>query len=415
MINTIHKLIRQINRHNTYRNSCLNLIASENLMSPMTRWSLSSDLGNRYTIGPVDHRGFAGSHYFDKIERKAVSLAQKLFHARYANVQPVSGMVANMVAFRTLLKPGDLAMSLLVKHTGHYSHVRNNLLSLFNVRVEPLPFDVYEFNIDILKAEKIIKKNKPKMIILGTSEFLFPAPIRKLRKICDEAGTKILYDASHVSGLLAGQTFQNPLVEGADFLSLSTNKTLAAPNHGIVACDKPELYQKKIEKAIAPMFTSNVHAHHIAGLAITLTEFEQFGHEYATQVIKNAQVLAQALYEKEISVLCPHKNFTLSHTVLFDVKRPGNEVMRLLEKVNIIANPFQLPWNKASAPTGIRIGTNELTRLGMKEEEMKVVAGFFSNTLHNRKPINEIRNSVIEFRKPFQKIHYSFENKSLKY
>lgn len=406
--------MKQINKHNSYRNNCINLIASENLMSPMTRLSLSSDLGNRYTVGQPNDRWYAGCHYYDKIEKTAIDLAQKLFHAKYVNLQPISGMVANLVSYHALLKPKDLIMSLKVKHSGHYSHVNTGMLSLFNVKVASLPFDEKEYAIDLEKAEKVILKRKPKVVLLGTSEYLFPVPLKELRKICDKTGTKIMYDAAHVSGLIAGQTFQNPLTEGADILSMSTNKTLSAPDHGIVACNDSELYINNIEHGIVPMFTSNHHAHHVAGLAITLAEFEQFGHEYATQVIRNAQALAKALYKQDIAVLCPHKNFTQSHTVLFDSKRPGNEAMRLLEIVNIIINPFQLPWNKIAYPTGIRIGTNEVTRLGMKEEEMNKIANFISNALLERKPIKRIRNEVIEFRKSFRKIQYCFNDNILK-
>lgn len=406
MKNHVHKLIKQINKHNSFRNHCLNLVASENLMSPLTRLAISSDLGNRYTVGRINHRWYAGNHYFDKIESTAANLARKLFHAKYVNLQPTSGMVANMVAFYALLQPGDLLLSLRTKDTGHYSHAKNNLLSLFGVRVASLPFDRKEFTIDLEKAKKTIHRKKPKVVLLGTSEFLFPTPLKELRKICDHTGTKILYDAAHVAGLIAGQTFQDPLGEGADMISTSTNKTLSGPSHGLVACKNIKQYRKKIERALVPMFTSNHRAHHVTGLAITLAEFEKYGHEYAVQVIKNAQALAQALYKFGLEVICPHKNFTRSHTVLIDVKKSGDETMRLLEKANIIVNSFQLPWNKISDQTGIRIGTNEVTRLGMREEEMKQIAKFISDVLLKRKSIKEIRKGVIDFRKSFLKMYY---------
>ena len=225
--------------------------------------------------------------------------------------------------------------------------------------------------------------------------------------MCNETGTKILYDAAHVSGLIVGQTFQNPLSEGADFLTMSTNKTLGAPDHGIVAYND-EHYLKRVEHAIVPLFTSNHHAHHVAGLAVTLAEFEQFGHEYAVQVIKNAQALAKELYNQGIAVLCPHKNFTQSHTVLFNAQMSGNNAMRILEEVNIITNSFQLPWNSENNITGVRIGTNELTRLGMKEDEMKMIAHFIADALLKRKPLETIKKEVITMRRAFQNIYYCF-------
>lgn len=400
-------ILQNINNHDRYRSKCVNLIASENIMSPMTRRALSSDLGNRYTVGEPNNRLYAGCSHYDFIENNATQLAKKLLHAQYVNVQPVSGMVANMVAYSALLKPNDLIMSLEVKHSGHYSHVKTGMLSLFNVKVESLPFNEKEFSIDLDQASELIKKKKPNVILVGTSEYLFPTPLKELRKVCNETRTKILYDAAHVSGLIVGQTFQDPLSEGADFLTMSTNKTLAAPDHGIVAFND-EMYKVPVEYAVVPLFTSNHHAHHVAGLAVTLAEFEQFGHEYAIQVIKNAQVLARELYEQGIAVLCPHKNFTQSHTVLFDAQMSGNNAMRILEEVNIITNSFKLPWNSKNNATGIRIGTNELTRLGMKEEEMKIIAQFIADALFKRKPLEAIKKEVMNIRKSFQQIYYCF-------
>lgn len=409
MNTNINTILSSISEHTQYRNECVNLIASENLMSSLTLAALSTDLGNRYTVGRPNKRWYAGCKFYDRIEKEAISLAKKLFHAKYVNLQPVSGMVANMVAYHTLLKPNDLLMSLEIKHSGHYSHVKSGMLSLFNARVEPLPFDEKDYTIDLEKSIQVIRKRRPQVVLVGTSEFLFPVPLRELRKVCNETETKILYDAAHVSGLIAGQTFQDPLTEGADLLSMSTNKTLAAPDHGIVACND-DFYKKKIEHAIVPLFISNHHAHHVAGLTITLAEFKEYGHDYASQVIKNAQVLAKELYNQGVVVLCPHKNFTQSHTVLLDTKYSGNKAMRLLEKANIITNPFQLPWNHEDDPTGIRIGTSEITRLGMREKEIKVIARFIASILLKRRNPEKIKSEVYDFRRSYRKINYCFNS-----
>ena len=409
MITNCSTIIDSIKKHSTYRKECLNLMASENIMSPMAAEVLSSDLANRYTVGRPYNRWFPGFRYYDKVEELVEKIAKKLFHVNYVNVQAPTGMVANMAAYATLLKPRDLVLSLGVKHSGHYSHVAENMLSLFQARVEPLPFDEEKYTIDVEKAMKLIKKTQPKVIILGTSEFLFPAPIKELRGVCDETQTKILYDASHVSGLVAGQAFQNPMEEGADLLTMSTNKTLAAPSHGIVACKDMEIYQVKIERAMVPLLTSNHHAHHVAALAVTLAEFEAFGHAYAKQVIANAKALARALYAEGTIVLCPEKDCTESHTVLFDSVYPASEAVQLLAEANIISNAFQLPWNTEDFQTGIRIGTNELTRLGMKENEMECIAKLMADVILKRKSPIKVKKNVIELRSCFQKVHYCFE------
>lgn len=401
-------ILRRIEQHTIYRQRCLNMIASENIMSPMAASLLSSDLANRYTVGRPHNRWFPGFQYYDRVEDLAEELSRKLFHANYANVQAPTGMVANMAAYIALLKPNDLVLSLNVKHSGHYSHVAENIFSSFQIRVESLPFDEKEYCINVEMAVQLIKKKRPLMIILGTSEFLFPAPIKELKEICSRTDTKILYDASHVSGLVAGQTFQNPMTEGADILTMSTNKTLAAPSHGIVACNDVKAYDKKIEHAIVPLLTSNHHAHHVAALAVTLSEFEVFGHAYATQIITNAKVLARTLYTEGIRVLCPEKDFTQSHTVLIDSVLSAKKGVQLLAEANIMTNSFQLPWNENDFESGIRIGTNEITRLGMKEEEMKIIATFIASVLLKKKTPKKVQKEVRAFRKFYQEVKYCF-------
>lgn len=399
-------ILKQVELHTAYRQECLNLIASENVMSPMASSLLSSDLANRYSVGRPYVRWFPGFQHYDKVEDLAEELSRKLFHVHYANVQSPTGMVANMAAYTALLRPSDLVLSLSVKHGGHYSHVAENIFSKLQITVDSLPFSQGEYSVDVEKAIAMIREKRPQMIILGTSEFLFPAPIRELRAVCNETDTKILYDASHVSGLVAGQTFQNPMAEGADILTMSTNKTLAAPSHGIVACNDVEKYQTKIEHAIIPLLTSNHHAHHVAALALTLAEFEMFGHDYATQVIKNAKALARALYTEGISVLCPERDFTESHTVLIDTIASSKEASALLAEANIMTNSFQLPWNPDCFESGIRIGTNELTRLNMKEDDMIYVSKLIADVLLKRKSVGNVRYEIANFRKDFQTIGY---------
>lgn len=405
---TYTTILKQVELHAAYRQQCLNLIASENVMSPMASSLLSSDLANRYSVGRPYARWFPGFQHYDKVEDLTKKLSRKLFHVNYANVQSPTGMVANMAAYIAVLKPNDLVLSLSVKHSGHYSHVAENIFSKLQIRVESLPFDEKNYSIDVEKAIQLIRVKRPQMIILGTSEFLFPAPIKELRTVCNETNTAILYDASHVSGLVAGQTFQNPMVEGADILTMSTNKTLAAPSHGIVACNDTEKFQAKIEHAVIPLLTSNHHAHHVAALALTLAEFEIFGHDYATQVIKNAKALARALYAEGISVLCPERDFTESHTVLIDTISPAKEAVELLAEANIMTNSFQLPWNRQTLETGIRVGTNELTRLNMKEVDMQFAAKLMADVLLKRQSTEKVRKEVLSMRSAFQIVHYCF-------
>lgn len=386
-------------------------------MSPKTREVLNSDLGNRYTVGPSE-RLFPGLNDYTKIEQIAIGMLKAMLSAKYVNVQPLSGMVANQVAYYATINRGDTVLSVSEKYGGHYSHRAGHgekkaetLLDLFGAQVAYLPFDENEYNLDMEASAELINKVKPKLIIVGASEMLFPIPLAELRKIADETkvGTKILYDAAHVFGLILGGCFQDPLNEGADMISSSTNKTLGAPCHGIVACNDEEKYKKAIEHALVPLFTSNHHAHHVTGLAVTLAEMQSFGKDYATQVIRNAKAMGKALDECGIKVVAAHKDYTESHTIVVDTQNNSSQlIVDLLASANIILNSCPVPTAPDGPDTGLRIGAAEMTRMGMKEPEMRLIAELIAEVVKNPSKIKSIRSKIIALREEFQDQHYCF-------
>lgn len=435
------EITEAIAENEVYRNRCLNLIASENSMSPATRRALSSDLGNRYTIcNSNGERMFPGAEKYDPIEAHANRLIRKLLHVPnngFVSVQPTSGMCANLVAYHSLIYPGDLVLSVREYHGGHYSHEKGRvellsksngkvnishpkaekMLDLFGAIVEYLPFDDNKYQLDLDLTKDMIRNKKPKLIIVGASEMLFPIPLKELRPVCDETGTKILYDAAHVSGLILGGTFQQPLLEGADMVTSSTNKTMGGPDHGFVASSQEFIpdgrgitYRDMIRQGLKPMFTSNQHAHHIAGVAVTLAELDEWGNAYATQVIKNAKALGKSLDENGIKVVASDFGYTESHTILVDLEKPANETVKNLAKANIILNTTELPSGipGKGEERGLRIGTNEMTRMGMNEKEMVQIAIYISEVLLKRRTPEEVRIDVEEFRLKFQTQKYCF-------
>ena len=180
-----------------------------------------------------------------------------------------------------------------------------------------------------------------------------------------------------------------------------------------MACNDTVKYQVDFEHAITPLLTSNHHAHHVAALAMTLAEFDVFGHDYATQIITNAKTLARALYSQGVKVLCPKKDFTESHTVLIDTVTSSKEVVQRLAEANIITNSFQLPWNDDGFESGIRIGTNELTRFNMKESEMCVIANLITAILFKKQPVAKIKRKTRDFRLYYQSVNYCFNSAQL--
>ncbi|MGF7117472.1 serine hydroxymethyltransferase [Methanobacterium oryzae] len=395
--------------HHKWMEDSINLIASENITSTTVREALASDLSHRYAEGLPCERLYEGCEYIDTIENMAIDLSKKLFNAEHANVQPNSGVVANLASFFALTKPDDLLMALNVPVGGHISHAEVSAAGIRGLRILSHPFDNDKMNIDADAMKKEIIKNKPKVVLLGGSLFLFPHPVEDAREAADEVGAKVMYDGAHVLGLIAGGKFQDPLKEGADLLVGSTHKTFPGPQGGIILC-KEEL-KKTIDEAVFPGVVSNHHLHHVAALGISLAEMIEFGRDYADQIVKNAKALAQSLYELGFDVLCEDLGFTESHQVAMDVKKiySAAKMAKDMEANNIILNKNLLPWDdrkRTDDPSGIRLGTQEITRRGLKEAQMQEVAEFIKMVAMDGK---NVKDEVSEFMSQYTKVHYAFE------
>lgn len=402
--------IRQFTiEHQNWMKNSINLIASENITSKAVKEVLASDLSHRYAEGLPNKRFYEGCKFIDEIENLTVQLSKTLFKAEHVNVQPTSGVVANLASFFALTKPNDILMALRVPYGGHISHAEVSAAGIRGLKIKPHPFDNETMNIDADAMKNEILKTKPKLILLGGSLFLFPHPVEEAREAADEVGAKVMYDGAHVLGLIAGEKFQDPLKEGADLMVGSTHKTLPGPQGGIIFTTS-EL-KKTIDTAVFPGVVSNHHLHHVAGLGIACAEMLEFGKDYATQTIKNSKKLAECLYDLDFNVLCPDLNFTESHQLVMDIKSMGSssEISRRLEANNIIVNKNLLPWDgnsETKEPSGIRLGTQEITRRGLKESEMEVVANFINDVVVNGK---NVKKDVMDFMSEYTSLNYSFK------
>lgn len=362
--------------------------------------------------------------YIDQVERLCIDLAKELFRAEFVDVRPVSGVCSNLVLYTVFTNPGDRMVALAIPSGGHISTGRKDFSgtagAVRGLDVDYFAFDRKEMNIDVDKTkqriEKMMKDEKkpPRLAMFGGSLFLFPHPMKELADTFRGVGAAIAYDAAHVAGLIAGGKFQDPLREGADAVSLSTHKTLFGPQGGTILSF--EKYGEQIKKATFPSNTSNHHLHNLAGKAIAFAEMLQFGRQYAAQVVANAKALAQALHELGLTVLAEHKGFTESHQVAVDVTKYGlgGDLEKALESANIIVNRQLLPGDIQSGrhytnPGGIRIGTSEITRIGMKQSHMQEVAEFIKHVVIDREDPKKVGQDVADFRKNFQKVHYCFE------
>jgi glycine hydroxymethyltransferase len=395
---------------------CINLLAPEAPTSPTVRALLSSEVGIRAAeghIGPLN-RWFAGTRYIDEIEALCMELLKKVFRARYADHRLVASMIGNMAVYTALTEPGDVIMSLSQPFGGHSSNRSDGPAGVRGLKIVDIPFDPVELEVDLDLFRKMAPLVRPKVVALGASMTLFPFPLRAMQEIIAEWGGRLFFDGAHQLGLVAGDQFQDPLREGATVMTGSAGKTFSGPQSGIIVWDDPALTES-LTHAIFPVLAATHQVNRVAALAASAAELLAFGKEYMAQIVRNAQALGAALDHRGIPMLGAHKGYTTTQQVIADVRQFGGglEVAQRLARANIITNKNLIPddrpedWNH---PGGLRLGTIEVTRLGMGESQMETIADFIARILVERAEPEAVRDEVIAFRQPYQTLYYCFEN-----
>jgi len=415
--NEVEYIREQAKLNNEFFADSLPMIASENVLSPLCREMLITDFHGRYAEGTPGKRYYEGCDIFDKVEEKAMELAKKLFKCNYADVRPTAGTTANLGILKALMKPGETATVLDLANGAHISFGKWGGAGVRGINLVSYPFNDDEMNIDVDGAVKLIKQVKPKLALNGRSVFLFPSPIKEIAEAAHEVDAYLVYDAAHVLGLIGGKQFQDPLKEGADVMSGSTHKTLPGPQGGMIVSDhkgdtdKDKSFLKKLSFGVFPGVTSSYHLHHVAAKAIAYAEHLEFGEDYAKQTIKNAKQLGQSLFERGFKVFGEKLGFTESHQILLGIgPGQGKEASKKLVDAGIVTNMNTIPGDKDPFnPSGLRLGTPELTRIGMKEKEIDEVAEFYERVLLKNENADKVRKDIKEFRKDFQELHYCFK------
>jgi len=419
------KVFSSLEKHHEWFDNSIPLIASENIPSPAVREAVMSDFGNRYAEGWPGERVYAGCTYIDEVEIQCMELAQKLFKAEFADVRSVSGVVANLAIYSAYSNPGDVMIASSIPAGGHISHGKKEHSGtaglVHGLDIEFFAFDPEEMTLDVDKTKNKVEDLKsqgklPKIAMFGGSVFLFPHPVKELADFLKGHDMHINYDAAHVAGLIAGGKFQDPLREGTDTMTMSTHKTLFGPQGGLVLGF--EKHAEPIKKAMFPGLTSSHHIHHMGAKAVAFAEALEFGKDYAEQTIKNAKALASELNNVGFKVLGEKRGYTESHQTVVNVLDygDGGTIEADLEKANIIVNRQLIPGDLKAGrhymhPGGIRLGTSEITRLGMKESEMKEIASLLKQVVVDKKDAGEIAARVKEFKTDFKKTQYCFDNK----
>ncbi len=358
----------------------IELIASENFVSPAVMDAMGTHLTNKYAEGYPGKRYYGGCVNVDVIENLARDRAKELFGCDHVNVQPHSGSQANIAVYFAMLEPGDTILGMNLSHGGHLTHGSPVNLSgkYFNV----IPYGVDETGfIDYEEFEKIAKECKPKMIVAGASAYARIIDFEKISKIAKEVGAYFMVDIAHIAGLVAAGVHPSP-VPYADFVTTTTHKTLRGPRGGMIMC-KAE-YAAQIDKAIFPGTQGGPLMHIIAAKAVCFKEaLSDEYKEYIRQVVKNAKTLAQALIDEGLDIV---SGGTDNHLMLVDLRKvniTGKDAEKLLDEVRITCNKNTIPFDPQSpfVTSGIRLGTPAVTTRGMKEDDMKEIASIIAGTL----------------------------------
>ncbi|HHW70591.1 MAG TPA: serine hydroxymethyltransferase [Clostridiales bacterium] len=357
------ELMRQRNK--------LELIASENFVSPAVMAAMGTHLTNKYAEGYPNRRYYGGCEYVDIIERLAIDRAKEIFGAEHANVQPHSGAQANTAVYFAMLEPGDTIMGMDLSHGGHLTHGSPVNISGKYFNIIPYGVEKETSYIDFDEVRRLALKHRPRMIVAGASAYPRIIDFKKFRDIADEIGAYLMVDMAHIAGLVAAGLHPNP-VPYADFVTTTTHKTLRGPRGGMILC-KSE-YAKKIDKAIFPGTQGGPLMHVIAAKAVCLKEASLISFkQYQEQVIKNAKTLAATLVDKGFTLV---SGGTDNHLILVDLRNKhltGKDAESILDEVGITVNKNTIPFDPQSpfVTSGIRIGTPAVTTRGMKEEDMK--------------------------------------------
>lgn len=395
---------------------CINLLAPEAPTSPTVRALLSSEVGIRAAEGHIGalNRWFVGTHYIDEIEALCIELLKQVFKVRYADHRLMGSMLGNLTVYTALTQPGDVIMSIPQPVGGHSSNRLDGPAGVRGLKIVDIPFDPVELEVDLDMFRKMAPLIQPRVVSLGASMTLFPFPVKAMSEVVADWGGHIFFDGAHQLGLIAAGLFQDPIREGAAVLTGSAGKTFSGPQSGVIVWDDPELTEP-ITHAIFPVLVATHQVNRVAALAASAAEMLAFGQQYMTQIVRNAQALGAALHKRGIPVLGAHKGFTETQQVIADVGNFGGglEVAQRLARANLIANKNLIPtdtpanWDR---PSGLRMGTIEVTRLGMREAEMEQIADFIARLLVDKAAPEDILEDVIDFRQPYQTLYYCFEN-----
>jgi glycine hydroxymethyltransferase len=390
-----------------HERDCVNLNPATNVMNPKAEALLAAGIGSRPSLGYPGDKYEMGLEGIEKIEVLAAELAAEVFGARYAEIRVGSGALANLYVFMMAAKPGEVIIAPPPAIGGHVTHHGSGAAGFYGVATHPAPVDPVRYTVDIDALRADAKRLRPKLITIGGSLNLFPHPIREIRAVADEVEALVLFDAAHMSGMIAGRAWQQPLEEGAHVMTMSTYKSLGGPASGLILTNDAGIAER-LDAIAYPGLTANFDAAKSAALAMTLLDWKVHGRAYAAAMADTATALAEALVDRGVPVFARDRGITRSHQFAIEAASygGGQAAAKTLRRSNILRCGIGLPIAPvADDVNGLRIGTPEIVRWGMTAGDMPELAGLIAGALA-QDTSRSLASDVTTFRRRFSSLHF---------
>ncbi|NHB75424.1 serine hydroxymethyltransferase [Rhodobacter calidifons] len=386
---------------------CFNLNPATNVMNPRAEVALASGLGSRPSLGYPGDKYEMGLEAIEEIEVIAAELAAEIFQARFAEIRVGSGALANLYGFMALARPGDSIIAPPASIGGHVTHHAAGCAGLYGLTTHPAPIDADGYTLDLSALHDLAHAVRPKVITIGGSLNLFPHPVAEVRKIADQVGAKVLFDAAHQCGIIAGGVWANPLTEGAHLMTMSTYKSLGGPAGGLIVTNDATIAER-LDAIAFPGLTANFDAAKSAALAYTLLDWRDHGVAYATAMVELAKALARELTQLGLPVFAADRGATTSHQFAIEAAPygGGQAASKTLRKAGFLACGIGLPLPDVPGDlNGLRLGTPELVRRGVTPADAPALASLIAEALRSNAP-ETLAPRTKALRARFQGLHY---------
>ncbi|MCK0101895.1 aminotransferase class I/II-fold pyridoxal phosphate-dependent enzyme [Pseudohalocynthiibacter sp. F2068] len=390
-----------------HERECFNLNPATNVMNPAAEAMLARGLGSRPSLGYPGDKYEMGLEAIEEIEVIAAELSAEIFDASYAEIRVASGALSNLYGFMAICKPGDAIIVPPASIGGHVTHHADGCAGLYGLVSHAAPVNADGYTVDLDGLRTLAEQVRPKLITLGGSLNLFPHPVREVRAIADSVGAKLLFDAAHQCGIIAGRAWANPLSEGAHLMTMSTYKSLGGPAGGLIVTNDAEIAER-LDAIAFPGMTANFDAAKSAALALSMLDWREYGAAYAKKMVSVAQALATALAAEGLPVFAADQGYTQSHQFAIEAVGfgGGQAASKSLRKAGFLACGIGLPSDPVAGDmNGLRIGTPELVRWGVDESHAQKLARLIASALRANAP-EALAAEVAELRSGFNTLHY---------